>query len=398
MMKHLLSCAAIAAMALTANAAEVTLWEGSCNFGTAWGESFAVPAADLAVLDNTAATLKFIYTTNADGEYAQFKPCSNGAGWTPLAVATELGNDYQCITVEMGSTSYDLPLAAADIATIKADGLRVQGYNMTVTKVVYDSDKEIDENLLWEGSLEVTGWSVQGPVIASSKVKAGDILKYELSAAGAESGQILMKGSDWSNLLGTFKINQKDMAGLSFEVGVTQEMLDNCGGQIFFQGEGGSVFTKISKAGTFEADGVIAYGTRQPGVQVFATIPEGTEKIAVEFATVPGWSQFANKSWADLELANSIEGTVVTYTLTPAAIATVNADKEFIINSDAAVNKVYIPTGDSKICDVIAAEASAVNVYDLSGRLVRAGVNAAEAADGLPAGFYIVGSKKVVVR
>ncbi len=398
MMKHLLSCAAIAAMALTANAAEVTLWEGSCNFGTAWGESFAVPAADLAVLDNTAATLKFIYTTNADGEYAQFKPCSNGAGWTPLAVATELGNDYQCITVEMGSTSYDLPLAAADIATIKADGLRVQGYNMTVTKVVYDSDKEIDENLLWEGSLEVTGWSVQGPVIASSKVKAGDILKYELSAAGAESGQILMKGSDWSNLLGTFKINQKDMAGLSFEVGVTQEMLDNCGGQIFFQGEGGSVFTKISKAGTFEADGVISYGTRQPGVQVFATIPEGTEKIAVEFATVPGWSQFANKSWADLELANSIEGTVVTYTLTPAAIATVNADKEFIINSDAAVNKVYIPTGDSKICDVIAAEASAVNVYDLSGRLVRAGVNAAEAADGLPAGFYIVGSKKVVVR
>lgn len=398
MMKHLLSCAAIAAMALTANSAEVTLWEGSCNFGTAWGESFAVPAADLAVLDNTAATLKFIYTTNADGEYAQFKPCSNGAGWTPLAVATELGNDYQCITVEMGSTSYDLPLAAADIATIKADGLRVQGYNMTVTKVVYDSDKEIDEDLLWEGSLEVTGWSVQGPVIASSKVKAGDILKYELSAAGAESGQILMKGSDWSNLLGTFKINQKDMAGLSFEVGVTQEMLDNCGGQIFFQGEGGSVFTKISKAGTFEADGVIAYGTRQPGVQVFATIPEGTEKIAVEFATVPGWSQFANKSWADLELANSIEGTVVTYTLTPAAIATVNADKEFIINSDAAVNKVYIPTGDSKICDVIAAEASAVNVYDLSGRLVRAGVNAAEAADGLPAGFYIVGSKKVVVR
>lgn len=385
-------------MALTANAAEVTLWEGSCNFGTAWGESFAVPAADLAVLDNTAATLKFIYTTNADGEYAQFKPCSNGAGWTPLAVATELGNSYQCITVEMGSTSYDLPLAAADIATIKADGLRVQGYNMTVTKVVYDSDKEIDENLLWEGSLEVTGWGVQGPVIASSKVKAGDILKYELSAAGAESGQILMKGSDWSNLLGTFKINQKDMAGLSFEVGVTQEMLDNCGGQIFFQGEGGSVFTKISKAGTFEADGVIAYGTRQPGVQVFATIPEGTEKIAVEFATVPGWSQFANKSWADLELANSIEGTVVTYTLTPAAIATVNADKEFIINSDAAVNKVYIPTGDSKICDVIAAEAAAVNVYDLSGRLVRAGVNAAEAADGLPAGFYIVGSKKVVVR
>lgn len=398
MMKHLLSCAAIAAMALTANAAEVTLWEGSCNFGTAWGESFAVPAADLAVLDNTSATIKFVYTTNADGEYAQFKPCSNGAGWTPLAVATELGNSYQCITVEMGSTSYDLPLAAADIATIKADGLRVQGYNMTVTKVVYDSDKEIDENLLWEGSLEVTGWGVQGPVIASSKVKAGDILKYELSAAGAESGQILMKGSDWSNLLGTFKINQKDMAGLSFEVGVTQEMLDNCGGQIFFQGEGGSVFTKISKAGTFEADGVIAYGTRQPGVQVFATIPEGTEKIAVEFATVPGWSQFANKSWADLELANSIEGTVVTYTLTPAAIATVNADKEFIINSDAAVNKVYIPTGDSKICDVIAAEAAAVNVYDLSGRLVRAGVNAAEAADGLPAGFYIVGSKKVVVR
>lgn len=39
-----------------------------------------------------------------------------------------------------------------------------------------------------------------------------------------------------------------------------------------------------------------------------------------------------------------------------------------------------------------------VNVYNFSGVIVRKGVRAAEATDGLPAGLYIVGSKKVAVK
>lgn len=44
------------------------------------------------------------------------------------------------------------------------------------------------------------------------------------------------------------------------------------------------------------------------------------------------------------------------------------------------------------------AEQSVVNVYTLSGVKVRANVKAADAAKGLPAGLYIVGSKKVIVK
>ena len=44
------------------------------------------------------------------------------------------------------------------------------------------------------------------------------------------------------------------------------------------------------------------------------------------------------------------------------------------------------------------AEQSVVNVYTLSGVKVRSNVKAADAAKGLPAGLYIVGSKKVIVK
>ena len=64
MIKQLLSAAALAAMALSVNAAEVTLWEGECNFGKDWTSdaSFAIAASELNVLGNETAVLKLHYT------------------------------------------------------------------------------------------------------------------------------------------------------------------------------------------------------------------------------------------------------------------------------------------------------------------------------------------------
>lgn len=403
MIKQLLSAAALAAMALSVNAAEVTLWEGECNFGTAWASdaSFAIGASDLNVLGNETAVLKLYYTLDSACEYWQFKPCSNGDGWTPLAVAAELGNDYSCITVNAGTTSYELPLGAADIATIKANGLRMQGYGMTMTKVTTDTDKEIDPNVLWEGEYTITGWN-NGAEFAAGKVKAGDILTYTFTEAGSESAQVLVKGSDWNNLLGTTKITQKDMATGAVTVGVTQEMIDNCGGKIFLQGEGDCVCTKITKTGEFDAKGVAAYGARIPGVSVFAVIPEGTAKVAVEFDAVPEWAQLCDKSWTDKEFPSetSNEGKTVTYTITPEFVTAVATDKEFIINGGGAnVVKVYYPSeGDDSGIAGIAAEKKIVNVYDLAGRVVRHNIDSANAVNGLAKGIYIVNGKKVLVK
>lgn len=403
MIKQLLSAAALAAMALSVNAAEVTLWEGECNFGTAWASdaSFAIGASDLNVLGNETAVLKLYYTLDSACEYWQFKPCSNGDGWTPLAVAAELGNDYSCISVNAGTTSYELPLGAADIATIKANGMRFQGYGMTMTKVTTDTDKEIDPNVLWEGEYTITGWN-NGAEFAAGKVKAGDILTYTFTEAGNDDAQVLVKGSDWNNLLGTTKITQKDMATGAVTVGVTQEMIDNCGGKIFLQGEGDCVCTKITKTGEFDAKSVAAYGARIPGVSVFAVIPEGTAKVAVEFDAVPEWAQLCDKSWTDKEFPSeaSNEGKTVTYTITPEFVTAVATDKEFIINGGGAnVVKVYYPSeGDDSGIAGIAAEKKIVNVYDLAGRVVRHNIDSANAVNGLAKGIYIVNGKKVLVK
>lgn len=403
MIKQLLSAAALAAMALSVNAAEVTLWEGECNFGTAWASdaSFAIGASDLNVLGNETAVLKLYYTLDSACEYWQFKPCSNGDGWTPLEVAKTLGNDYSCISVNAGTTSYELPLEAADIATIKANGLRMQGYGMTMTKVTTDTDKEIDPNVLWEGEYKISGWN-NGAEFAAGKVKAGDILTYTFTEAGSESAQVLVKGSDWNNLLGTTKITQKDMATGAVTVGVTQEMIDNCGGKIFLQGEGDCVCTKITKTGEFDAKGVAAYGARIPGVSVFAVIPEGTAKVAVEFDAVPEWAQLCDKSWTDKEFPSetSNEGKTVTYTITPEFVTAVATDKEFIINGGGAnVVKVYYPSeGEGSGIAGIAAEKKIVNVYDLAGRVVRHNIDSANAVNGLAKGIYIVNGKKVLVK
>lgn len=403
MIKQLLSAAALAAMALSVNAAEVTLWEGECNFGTAWASdaSFAIGASDLNVLGNETAVLKLYYTLDSACEYWQFKPCSNGDGWTPLAVAAELGNDYSCISVNAGTTSYELPLGAADIATIKANGMRFQGYGMTMTKVTTDTDKEIDPNVLWEGEYTITGWN-NGAEFAAGKVKAGDILTYTFTEAGNDDAQVLVKGSDWNNLLGTTKITQKDMATGAVTVGVTQEMIDNCGGKIFLQGEGDCVCTKITKTGEFDAKSVAAYGARIPGVSVFAVIPEGTAKVAVEFDAVPEWAQLCDKSWTDKEFPSeaSNEGKTVTYTITPEFVTAVATDKEFIINGGGAnVVKVYYPTeGAGSGIAGIAAEKKIVNVYDLAGRVVRHNIDSANAVNGLAKGIYIVNGKKVLVK
>ena len=406
MIKQLLSAAALAAMALSVNATEVTLWEGECNFGTAWASdaSFAIGASDLNVLGNETAVLKLYYTLDSACEYWQFKPCSNGDGWTPLAVAAELGNDYSCITVNAGTTSYELPLGAADIATIKANGLRMQGYGMTMTKVTTDTDKEIDPNVLWEGEYTITGWN-NGAEFAAGKVKAGDILTYTFTNSGAEGAQALIKGSDWSNLLGTTKINAADMAKGDVIVGVTQEMIDNCGGKIFVQGDGGCVLTKIAKTGTFDPKNVIAYGNRVPGANVFTVIPEGTKKIAVEYTIAPVWSNLnytENYNWVELELTSepSADGKIVTYNLTEEAIASINAGKEVVVNTEnSEVVKVFYPSeGECSGIAGIAAEKKIVNVYDLAGRVVRHNIDSANAVNGLAKGIYIVNGKKVLVK
>lgn len=65
-------------------------------------------------------------------------------------------------------------------------------------------------------------------------------------------------------------------------------------------------------------------------------------------------------------------------------------DKIFLSNDDQ-----YGPTG---IAEVSSKSDAKVNVYTLAGQLLQKGVNKAEAVKTLPAGIYVIGNKKVVVK
>lgn len=192
--------------------------------------------------------------------------------------------------------------------------------------------------VLWEGSYTASGWN-EGAHIQENQVKVGDILEYTISDAGADNGQILVKGSSYANLLGTAKFTSKDMATGTVLVGVTQDMLDNCGGKIFLQGDGGATVTKIEVKGSYDSENVLAWGERIPGTQIFVTIPEDATHLIVRYTKNPEWAQICNSSWTDLELAksdpiNNEDGTVtIKYELTADAITVINEKKEVIVNA-----------------------------------------------------------------
>ena len=67
------------------------------------------------------------------------------------------------------------------------------------------------------------------------------------------------------------------------------------------------------------------------------------------------------------------------------------AVKEIFLSNDSQ----YAPTG---IAEAVNATSQKVSVYTLAGQLLRSGVDRSRATLGLPAGIYVVGGKKVLVR
>ena len=78
-------------------------------------------------------------------------------------------------------------------------------------------------------------------------------------------------------------------------------------------------------------------------------------------------------------------------TLSGKVINKVVAVKEIFLTNDSQ----YAPTG---IAEATTAAGQKVSVYTLAGQLLRSGVDRSRATLGLPAGIYVVGGKKVLVR
>ena len=70
------------------------------------------------------------------------------------------------------------------------------------------------------------------------------------------------------------------------------------------------------------------------------------------------------------------------------------AVKEIFLTNDSQ----YAPTGIVELSTIHHPQSATVSVYTLSGQLVRSGVDRSRATIGLPAGVYVVGGKKILVR
>jgi hypothetical protein len=64
------------------------------------------------------------------------------------------------------------------------------------------------------------------------------------------------------------------------------------------------------------------------------------------------------------------------------------------------VSEVYLtnenPVGIDEV--EVTPQAGKVNVYTLAGQLLQEGVSRSEAVKSLPAGIYVIGNKKVIIR
>ncbi len=368
-MKKIFTLAAIAALALPASADTLDILD---SFGTAGYDSSYDADTKTITFDGEwkgrGWWLDGADYSQWDQVVVEFEPCScttqlmieyNAEGSSPTSKAVSTGDTK--IACEFDA-NYKNSVKQIYIQSAEAGTL-------TLTAAYLENGIEVDPNLLWEGEYNITGWN-SGAEFAASKVAAGDVIEYTFTDPGSSSGQVLVKGSDWNNLLDSGKINYADMALGKVQMGITQDMLDACGGKIFVLGDGGAVLTKVEKVGTFDADGVLCYGSRVLGTSLFITIPEGTTELAVEYSAEPEWAQICSSSWADFELewVASADGKVRTYTLTDAAIAAINEAQEVVINgpADLSVVKVYIPSESP----VAPSEGEAVTVYiqDYSGK------------------------------
>ena len=115
--------------------ASVTIFEGSNDFGTEWSwpNSILISSSKFANV-SVGTVIKFTFSENSDATYWQLKTVDGTTNLKFTCNTLDL-NKYDCIELSSGATEYSMTLNAADVETLIAKGMRVQGYGTTLSKV-----------------------------------------------------------------------------------------------------------------------------------------------------------------------------------------------------------------------------------------------------------------------
>lgn len=131
---------------------EQVAWEGNFDFGTGWSTNMNIDASKFATAQS-GATFTFTYTVGSEN-YAQIKICDSS--WKALA-SPKGQNEWNCVPLDMSGTSYSTVLSDDDLATVKAGGMVLQGFNATLTKVSVSNSTTAGINSIQAGKEVRTG-------------------------------------------------------------------------------------------------------------------------------------------------------------------------------------------------------------------------------------------------
>lgn len=204
---------------------EIVLWEGSTDMGTSWGSN--VSASNITA--NEGDKLVVSYTIGT-AEYQQIKIMDGS--WTPITAPVT--NDYDCVELAAGTSSYEVILNAADAAALTSSGILISGYNVTVTKIAYVANSTGGTTpepgtscVLWEGSTATGSWSdsvIIGAGKFSDVTSAGKLVVTITDVTdGAQYGLRYIQDYEWVPII---DYSDGMAAGTtSFEYEVSDELL-----------------------------------------------------------------------------------------------------------------------------------------------------------------------------
>ena len=174
------------------------------DVGTSWGTSKEITADNFADV-KAGDTVTIEFSQNAGLDYWQLKIMDSSAGWPVLSGPSENGdrvvNDYDCVELLPGDTSYSFKLTEADVEAIKANGMIIGGYGVTLSKLSLASPTSDDSSS--EPSSDV---SSDEPSDVSSDTDSGTSNSDVASESNSESSSTDNSAGDTSSATDTASV------------------------------------------------------------------------------------------------------------------------------------------------------------------------------------------------
>ena len=202
--------------------AENTIWTGSVDTGS-WKNDVTVDAPKFSNVKG-GDILKILLNVNAGNDYGNIE--LDDQTYVKLETDRTSANldSYGCIQPDVTELTY--VITNNDAASLKANGLRVKGANITVTGIQLSSGDPLPDNPdtpapgieseIWSGNVNCGQWA-QSVTVASDKfenAREGDRFKINLTInAGKGKGIVKVQSGDMVDLTVNGKGTNMDSAG-----------------------------------------------------------------------------------------------------------------------------------------------------------------------------------------